>query len=145
MPAAPRETADDGNRKQRGQRRGQRRAAQPAAGRGPALFGAATLFYPVSGAPWWLYAALFLAPDLSFLAYLAGPRPGAILYNALHAAIGPLLLGLAYVVMHWPMAGSVALIWLAHIGVDRALGYGPEISVRIWLYPSRPHWAGRLR
>jgi hypothetical protein len=91
---------------------------------GLVLFGAATVFYLVSGASWWLYAALFLAPDLSFLGYLAGPRPGAILYNALHATIGPLLLGLGCVVMHWPMAGSVALIWLAHIGIDRALGYG---------------------
>jgi hypothetical protein len=26
--------------------------------------------------------------------------------------------------MAWPIAGSVALIWLAHIGFDRALGYG---------------------
>jgi hypothetical protein len=82
------------------------------------------VFYLVSGASWWLYAALFLAPDLSFLAYLAGPRLGAIGYNALHATIGPLLLGLCGVAMPWPMAGSIALIWLAHIGIDRALGYG---------------------
>ena len=24
----------------------------------------------------------------------------------------------------WPSAVAVALIWLAHIGIDRALGYG---------------------
>jgi hypothetical protein len=91
---------------------------------GLVLFGTAILFYLVSGASWWLFAVLFLAPDLSFLAYLAGPRLGAMAYNALHATIGPLLLGLCSVVMHWPMAGSIALIWLAHLGIDRALGYG---------------------
>jgi len=91
---------------------------------GLVLFCAATLFYLVSGASWWLYAVLFLAPDLSFLAYLGGSRLGAIVYNAFHVTIGPLLLALAGVVMLWPMAGSIALIWLAHIGIDRALGFG---------------------
>jgi hypothetical protein len=91
---------------------------------GLVLFCAAILFYGVSGASWWLFVVLFLAPDLSFAAYLAGTRLGAIGYNALHATIGPLLLGLVSLAMPWPMAGSVALIWLAHIGFDRALGYG---------------------
>jgi hypothetical protein len=91
---------------------------------GLALFGAATLFYGASGAPWWLFAVLLLVPDLSFAGYLAGPRLGAMAYNALHIAVGPLLLGLASLTMSWPMAGSVALIWLAHLGIDRALGYG---------------------
>ncbi len=91
---------------------------------GLVLFCATTLLYLVSGASWGLYAVLFLAPDLSFLAYLAGPRLGAIVYNALHVTIGPLLLALAGIVMLCPTAGSISLIWLAHIGLDRALGYG---------------------
>ena len=93
---------------------------------GLVLFGTATLLYGTSGAPWWLFAVLFLAPDLSFLAYLAGPRLGAVGYNALHATIGPLLLLLlsSSLVIHWPLAEPLALIWLAHIGIDRALGYG---------------------
>jgi hypothetical protein len=88
------------------------------------LFCAATALYQASGASWWLFAILFLAPDLSFAGYLASPRLGAIAYNALHATVAPLLLGLASVLLQWPLAGSVALIWLAHIGIDRALGYG---------------------
>ena len=93
---------------------------------GLVLFGTATLLYWTSGAPWWLFAVLFLAPDLSFLAYLAGPRPGAVGYNALHATIGPLLLLLlsSSLVIHGRLAEPLALIWLAHIGIDRALGYG---------------------
>jgi hypothetical protein len=91
---------------------------------GLALFCAATAFYALSGASWWLFAVLFLAPDLSFLAYLASPRAGAVAYNALHATVGPLLLALAGIVLPWPMAQPLALIWLGHIGFDRALGYG---------------------
>ena len=70
-----------------------------------------------------LFAALFLVPDLSFAGYLLGPRTGAASYNALHALIGPAALAAAGLVL-WPGALPVALIWFAHIGVDRAFGYG---------------------
>ena len=44
---------------------------------GLALFLGMTLLYWVWDGSWWVYAALFLAPDLSFLAYIWGPRFGA--------------------------------------------------------------------
>lgn len=91
---------------------------------GVTLFVGPTLFYFLSGAPWQGYALLFFAPDLSMLGYLAGPRIGAIIYNAVHVTIGPLLLAVAGMVLLEPAMGSISLIWLAHIGFDRALGYG---------------------
>uniref|UniRef100_E6VBZ8 DUF4260 family protein n=1 Tax=Rhodopseudomonas palustris (strain DX-1) TaxID=652103 RepID=E6VBZ8_RHOPX len=91
---------------------------------GLALFVGCTLFYVISDAPWELYALLFFAPDLGFLGYLAGPKVGAAVYNALHSTIGPLLLAIAGIVLLAPYAGTVAMIWLAHIGFDRALGFG---------------------
>ena len=45
---------------------------------GLTLFAGMTLLYAVWGGSWWIYALLFLVPDLSFAAYLAGPRFGAI-------------------------------------------------------------------
>ena len=75
-------------------------------------------------ASWWLFAALFLVPDVSFLAYLVNPRVGAIAYNALHSYIAPLFLGLTAYFGHAPFLTPVALIWIAHIGFDRAVGYG---------------------
>jgi hypothetical protein len=87
-----------------------------------------TLFYFMSGAPWQVFALLFFAPDLSMLGYLAGPRIGAALYNAAHITIGPLLLALVGLALAEPAVGSVSLIWLAHIGFDRALGYGIKYS-----------------
>ncbi|OPF93782.1 DUF4260 domain-containing protein [Rhodopseudomonas palustris] len=91
---------------------------------GLALFAGCTLFYVISDAPWELYALLFFAPDLGFLGYLAGSKVGAVVYNTLHSTIGPLLLAIAGIVLVVPYAGTVAMIWLAHIGFDRALGYG---------------------
>jgi hypothetical protein len=91
---------------------------------GLALFVGCSLFYVISEAPWELYALLFFAPDLSFLGYLAGPKVGAVVYNALHSTVGPLALAVAGIVLVMPYAGTVAMIWLAHIGFDRALGYG---------------------
>ena len=36
----------------------------------------ALVLYALAGASWWLFALLILAPDLSMLGYLAGPRVG---------------------------------------------------------------------
>jgi hypothetical protein len=77
-----------------------------------------------TGADWRLFAALFLVPDLSFAGYLAGPRVGAAAYNLMHSTITPLLLGAWATALNFHLALSLALIWLAHIGFDRALGYG---------------------
>jgi hypothetical protein len=90
---------------------------------GAALAAVALLLYARLDAGWGLFAALFLVPDVSFAGYLFGPRVGAASYNALHALLGPAALAAVGVVL-WPAALPVALIWFAHIGVDRALGYG---------------------
>ena len=90
---------------------------------GVALLGAATAIYARMGGDWRLFAILFLAPDLSFLGYAAGPRAGAFAYNLLHSTIGPVVLAGAALLWNLPLLG-IALIWAAHIGADRGLGYG---------------------
>ena len=74
--------------------------------------------------PWWLLVALALAPDASFLAYLAGPRPGAVAYDLAHTYAFPVALGAVAVLAEREWALGIALVWLTHIGVDRAIGYG---------------------
>jgi hypothetical protein len=91
---------------------------------GLTLFLGMTLLYAVWGGSWLVYAILFLVPDLSFAAYLAGPRFGAIVYNAAHSYMAPMTLMTAGLGMASPLTLSIAMIWLAHIGIDRALGYG---------------------
>lgn len=91
---------------------------------GLVLFAGMVGLYAIWGGSWWVFAVLFLVPDLSFIGYLAGPRAGAILYNAAHTYMPPLLLAVAGFAFAAPLVLSVALIWLAHIGIDRALGFG---------------------
>ncbi len=90
---------------------------------GLALFVAAVAIFLHAGYSRSLFAALFMVPDLSLLGYLAGPRVGALVYNAAHSLVGPLLLALVGT-LALPGALPVALIWVAHIGMDRAVGYG---------------------
>jgi hypothetical protein len=91
---------------------------------GASIFAIALVLYGRLGESWWLFAILFLAPDLSFLGYLAGARIGAIAYNLIHTIAGPILLAFAGLFVPYEPAMAVALIWLAHCGFDRALGYG---------------------
>jgi Domain of unknown function (DUF4260) len=91
---------------------------------GAAVFAAAAALYAHAGLSWPLFAALILAPDLAMLGYLLGPRLGAGAYNVAHTYALALPLALAGVFMGRPAVLAVGLIWVAHIGFDRALGYG---------------------
>ena len=95
---------------------------------GLVLFAGMTALYALWAGPWWLYAVLFFAPDLSFMAYLAGPKIGAWAYNAMHSTVVPMALLTVGFGFAPPLVLSLALIWLAHIGFDRALGYGLKYS-----------------
>lgn len=84
--------------------------------------------YSKFGIGWDSFVLFFLTPDLSLLGYLAGPRVGAAAYNLAHSyigAIGCLAIG---VLLPSPTALAAAFIWCAHIGFDRALGYGLKYS-----------------
>jgi hypothetical protein len=74
--------------------------------------------------PWWLLVVLVLAPDLSMVGYAAGSTVGAAAYDAAHTYSLPVILGTIGVIADAETAVQVGLIWLAHIGVDRAIGYG---------------------
>jgi hypothetical protein len=75
-----------------------------------------------------MFALLFLTPDLSFLGYLAGPKVGAISYNLAHSYIGAVACLVASLVLPAPTLLSAGIIWCAHIGFDRTLGYGLKYS-----------------
>jgi Domain of unknown function (DUF4260) len=80
--------------------------------------------FAATGESWWLFALLCLAPDLALVAYLRGPKFGAWAYNITHSSIGPILLALASLWSGGLSGVAVAAVWFAHIGFDRALGYG---------------------
>lgn len=91
---------------------------------GLAIAALSAVLYARSGASWWLFAALWLAPDLSMLGYLAGPRLGARIYNAVHAYVAPTALAVSALLLHSPSVLPIAVIWFNHIGIDRLMGYG---------------------
>jgi hypothetical protein len=91
---------------------------------GFALFAVCIFAYAKLGHSWWLFAALILAPDLGMIGYLRNAKTGALLYNAFHFTGLPIALGIFGYLSPEPLALPVALIWLAHIGMDRMLGYG---------------------
>lgn len=89
---------------------------------------AALLLYPKLGFGWGTFALYFLLPDISFLGYLAGPRIGAISYNVAHAYIGAVICLTGGLLFSAPGLLCAGTIWCAHIGFDRALGYGLKYS-----------------
>ena len=87
----------------------------------------AILLYREMDASWLLFALLFLAPDLSMIGYAGGPRIGAMTYNAAHTLVGPFALAAVGVLADQETLTTLAVIWLAHIAMDRMAGYGLKL------------------
>lgn len=84
--------------------------------------------YAVLGAAGWIFfALLFFVPDVSFAGYLAGPRVGAVVYNAAHTYASAAIPLVAGWLADSPVTVAIGLIWIAHIGFDRLLGYGLKL------------------
>jgi len=84
----------------------------------------AAALYARTGASWWLFAGLWLVPDLSMLGYLVNPSIGARIYNAIHSYVTPATLAVCALLLKTPSVMPFALIWVNHIGIDRLVGYG---------------------
>ncbi len=91
---------------------------------GAVLLALSVLFYSLVGASWTLFFLLVLAPDLSMLGYLKGSRTGALSYNLGHIYLPPAVLVVFGALAEKPLYISLALIWFAHIGFDRMMGFG---------------------
>jgi len=91
---------------------------------GAALLVAAVMLYFRADYEWWLFLVLLLAPDVGAAGYLLGPKIGAALYDTAHCEALPIALAVVGVLNSSNSCLKIALIWLAHIGMDRAVGYG---------------------
>jgi hypothetical protein len=87
------------------------------------LIGAITLYANQQGS-WIAFVLLLLAPDLSAIGYLVNTHVGSVAYNAVHTYVLPSLLAALSILVSFPAGIQIALIWFAHIGMDRALGFG---------------------
>jgi hypothetical protein len=97
---------------------------------GAAILVTSLLCYQETHSSWIVFAALLLVPDLSLGGYLAGVKIGARVYNLVHTLTGPVvLIGYSVFSMHsWLL--PYGLIWTAHIGMDRMLGFGLKYATR---------------
>jgi hypothetical protein len=91
---------------------------------GAAVLVASVFAYRWNGGGWLQFVLLFLVPDISMIGYLRSVRLGAMTYNAIHTYVGPFLLAGFSVLL------LLALIWFAHIGLDRMLGFGLKYPTR---------------
>lgn len=91
---------------------------------GLAVLALSAAAYAQYGSGWLVFAIFILAPDLSMLGYLGGKKFGAAAYNFGHSYLFALPFLAVGILAHQPLAITAGLIWTAHIGFDRALGYG---------------------
>jgi hypothetical protein len=89
------------------------------------LVSAAGMYFGLGGT-WWVALALLLAPDLAALGFVFGAKKGVASYNVAHQPIVPLVLLVFGFVAGSRVAALLALIWIGHIGMDRAAGYGSK-------------------
>jgi hypothetical protein len=88
------------------------------------VLAAAVMAYAWNGGGWLMFVLLFLVPDISMLGYLGGRKLGAAVYNLAHTYMLPAALAAYSLYQSQPLALDIALIWIAHIGFDRLLGFG---------------------
>jgi Domain of unknown function (DUF4260) len=93
---------------------------------------AAVTAYAWNGGGWLMFALLFLVPDFSMLGYLGGRGLGAAIYNLGHTYMLPAALAAYGLYQSQPLALDIALIWIAHIGFDRLLGFGLKYQTAFW-------------
>ena len=91
---------------------------------GVALLAMAAVLYGRYGWSWWLFVVLLPAPDLGLLGSVWSRRAGAVAYDLTHTYVGPAAVGIVGLLTNSGLAIALALVWFAHIGMDRALGLG---------------------
>jgi Domain of unknown function (DUF4260) len=95
---------------------------------GAAILLLSLYFYSYNQFSWLLFFVLLFVPDISMIGYLFNNKVGAVLYNLFHTyslPIGAVILG---VLLSSEVVLEIGLIWSAHIGMDRMIGYGLKYS-----------------
>ena len=80
--------------------------------------------YSLTDFGWLLFILLLLVPDISMLGYLSNNRIGAVIYNIFHTYTTPVLIIIIGLFFSIQILLAIGLIWTAHIGMDRAVGFG---------------------
>lgn len=93
-----------------------------------AMFGLAVYLFTFLDYPWWLFAVLFIVPDIGMLGYLVNTKWGAVCYNIIHHKGLAIIVYLAGAYLAQPVMMFIGLLLFAHSSFDRMLGYGLKYS-----------------
>lgn len=91
---------------------------------GLVLFTAALIVFASTHQHWWWVPILLFVPDIFMAGYVRSTRLGALTYNIGHTYLLPITMTLYSWHVHRRLLLAIGLIWMAHIGMDRVLGYG---------------------
>jgi len=95
---------------------------------GVTVFLLASTYYFLQEFSWVIFVIFLLSPDIGMVGYAINKKVGAYIYNSFHTYIIPLFLIIVAMLTNQEGILMVGLIWTAHIGMDRALGYGLKYS-----------------
>jgi hypothetical protein len=87
------------------------------------------LYFVELEASWIAFAVLILAPDVSMLGYVRSARLGAWLYDLMHNYALALALIVVGVATDEVIVEGLGFILSAHVGMDRAMGYGLKYTI----------------
>ncbi|KDE95721.1 membrane protein [Staphylococcus sp. TE8] len=80
--------------------------------------------YFIFGFSLWIFLLFLLVPDVSMVGYAINKDIGSKVYNLGHTYVIPIIITLLYLVTNEEVLLQISLIWLAHISMDRSIGYG---------------------
>jgi len=73
---------------------------------------------------WWIYLLILIAPDISFIGYIAGNKIGAVWYNLFHHKGIAIAVFLAGFILKDEWTQIIGIVLFGHSSMDRMLGYG---------------------
>jgi hypothetical protein len=91
---------------------------------GGAILAASCVIYQHMHGSWLWFAVLFLVPDISLFLFPLNKKIATAVYNCVHTYTTPILFSLVLWLLGQTSCLWMALIWTAHIGMDRLFGYG---------------------
>lgn len=91
---------------------------------GLAVLSLSLYFYSLNEFSWILFIGLLFVPDISMVGYLFNTKIGSVVYNTFHTYSLPISAVILGVYLSIDIVISIGLIWSAHIGLDRMIGYG---------------------
>jgi hypothetical protein len=92
------------------------------------IFIASVVIYWVLGFNFLWFALLLFSIDISMVGYLFNNTLGAHIYNAGHNYIFPSLFVIVGIITSLDFVLLFSIIWISHISIDRALGYGLKLE-----------------